>query len=141
MSENGYMNKIDPELLKKYIGTKITDDTKENINKTLAEFLSNYSVSKPLVKSESAWKTMNFFQKSKWFWCNKITNKAKKFRKVYYENLKYLPENVPLPEMPLWAIESPKSVLMVDAYIKPHKPVEQIELTLTIQNNDQEFKI
>lgn len=120
------------EILKSRIGCNVSQKTKDSISAMILDFLEKNHCKTIDAVTVNAWESMSFWQKIRWFWCNKITNKASKAREKRIEYLKQEKDCLVIPPLPLWAENDPKSILLVDVAFQLPRPLKEIKVDFTV---------
>jgi hypothetical protein len=117
------------------ITIKSVEDAVKNSLKNF-EYIRDFKVETPKL----LWETWSFKQKVTWFWRNKVTDEAYRYRKLYcivFREASDIYREFPLElweriKLPYWALENPKSIYVVSTQIQPIMPLETINITFKV---------
>lgn len=135
-------------LAKSFVGRPVTKETKEEVSLAIKRMLAinettmlGYSD----VKTEILWKTLSIWEKCRWFYLNRLTQKGKKLRaEIDAQNARNRDEAIAELEdeddeldyeyirYPWYLEESPKQVIKCEVGIKLNTPIEYIPLSIQV---------
>lgn len=121
-------NKIE-ETLRSCVGLPNTEKTRQMIVDSITTYIPNVSK----VNTNILWNTMTFKSKFMWWIANSVFPVfGKTVRNYRILANAYAPEDKIISEVPDWASEDPKTLIVSDMYLNLPKPVKYINVELKV---------
>jgi hypothetical protein len=121
--------------LTQFIGAQNNEQTMQQMQSAIAKLFPQTEGSQlQKVYTKNGWLTMSLKDKVLWWISNRLFSKiSETIRAYHYELLSYT--DYPNCKMPLWAEKDPKSICIADVYFNTPKPVEFINLNVSVEKS------
>jgi hypothetical protein len=123
--------------LTQFIGAQNNEQTMQQMQKAIAKLFPHVEgLQLQRVYAKNSWLTMTFKDKVIWWISTCLFPKiSKTIRDFHYELQSYT--DAPNCKMPLWAEKDPKSICIADVYFNTPKPVEFINLNVSVEKSQE----
>ena len=123
--------------MKHRIGQPLTQQSRLAIGGAIGSLLEREGSPPPQVEVRTLWSRMGWGDRCKWYASNRVFRWVGREVRAYRDAVQILLRDtvghqVEAPRIPDWAVDSPKTMLVVDAKFHVASPLNSIELKLEV---------